>query len=103
MGERCEVGCDGSLRCAAMLSRSDAERIAVHFGLGRDAVLSGPVARGELGQVWCIVTSKGRWAVKEPFEAPSPEDAADDVRYQEAERAGGVPMPATVPTVNGHV
>ena len=88
---------------AAMLSLSDAERVAVRFGLGRDAVISGPVAHGELGQVWRIDTSQGRWAVKEPFEAPSPEDAADDARYQEAVRTAGVPMPATVRTVDGDV
>jgi Ser/Thr protein kinase RdoA (MazF antagonist) len=86
-----------------MLSSSDAQRIAVRFGLGRDAVLSGPVARGEVGQVWSIATSEGRWAVKEPFEAPSREEAADDLSYQQAVRAGGVPMPATVPTVDGDV
>jgi Ser/Thr protein kinase RdoA (MazF antagonist) len=88
---------------AAMLSRSDADRVAVRFGLGRDAVISGPVARGELGQVWCIDTSRGRWAVKEPFEAPSQADAADDVRYQEVVRETGVPMPAPVRTVDGDV
>ena len=44
---------------AAMLSLSDAERVAARFGLGRDAVISGPVARGELGQVWRIDTSAG--------------------------------------------
>ena len=52
-----------------MLPLSDAERVAVCFGLGCDAVISGPVARGELGQVWRIDTSQGRWAVKESFDA----------------------------------
>jgi aminoglycoside phosphotransferase (APT) family kinase protein len=86
-----------------MLSRSDADRVAVRFGLGPDAVLRGPVARGELGQVWCIETSQGRWAVKEPFEAPVPQEAADDARYQDVVRAAGVAMPATVRTVDGDV
>ena len=86
-----------------MLSLGDAERVAVRFGLGRDAMISGPVARGELGQVWCIDTSQGRWAVKEPFEAPSPGDAEDDARYQAAVRSAGVPMPSTVRTVDGDV
>lgn len=88
---------------AAMLSLSDAERVAVRFGLGRDAVISGPVARGELGQVWCIDTSQGRSAVKEPFDAPSPDEAADDARYQGVVRAAGVPMPAMVRTIDGDV
>jgi hypothetical protein len=86
-----------------MLSARDADRVAVRFGLGRDAVLSGPVARGELGQVWRLDTIEGAWAVKEPFEAPSPQDAADDALYQEAVHRAGVPMPATVSTVDGHV
>ena len=88
---------------AAMLTLSDAARVAIRFGLGRDAVLAGPVACGELGQVWRIDTSQGRWAVKEPFEGPSPQEAADDARYQEAVRAAGVPMPATVRSVDGDV
>jgi Ser/Thr protein kinase RdoA (MazF antagonist) len=88
---------------AAVLSPGDAEPVAARFGLGRGAVMSGPVARGELGQVWCIDTPRGRWAVKEPFDAPSPDEADDDARYQEAVRAAGVPMPATVRTVDGDI
>ena len=37
---------------AAVLSVDDAERVAVRLGLGDDAVISGPVAHGEVGQVW---------------------------------------------------
>lgn len=86
-----------------MLSLGDADRVAAQFGLGGDAVMSGPVARGELGQVWCIATERGRWAVKEPFDAPSRDEAADDATYQEAVRAAGVPMPALVRAVDGDV
>jgi Ser/Thr protein kinase RdoA (MazF antagonist) len=86
-----------------LLSLNDAARVATRFGLGSSAVLSGPVARGELGQVWRIDTSRGRWAVKEPFEAPSPEDAAADAEYQDAVRAAGVPTPAVVRTVDDEI
>ena len=86
-----------------MLSTGDADRIAARFGLGGEAVLAGPVARGELGQVWRIETDRGRWAVKEPFESPPADEAADDAVYQDAVRASGVPIPAVVRTVDGGV
>src|SRR4051794_25267187 len=65
--------------------------------------MSGPVARGELGQVWRLETERGRWAVKEPFDRPSPTEVADDASYQAVVSAAGVPMPATVRTVDGEV
>ena len=86
-----------------MLSVRDADRVAARFGLGGEAMLAGPVARGELGQVWRIETDRGRWAVKEPFEPPSADEAADDATYQEAMGASGVSMPAIVRTVEGGV
>jgi aminoglycoside phosphotransferase (APT) family kinase protein len=88
-----------------VLSEADAERVAARFGVGGQALLSGPVARGELGQVWSLDTERGRWAVKEPFDPPADiaGDAAADAAYQEAARAAGVPMPALVRTVDGDV
>jgi hypothetical protein len=86
-----------------VLSSADADRVATLFELGGEAVMNGPVARGELGQVWCIDTARGRWAVKEPFERPSPRDVRDDAGYQHEVRSAGVPMPAVVPAVDGDV
>jgi aminoglycoside phosphotransferase (APT) family kinase protein len=83
-----------------MLDARDAHEIAARFGLGTDAVLAGPVARGEVGQVWRLTTSLGAWAVKEPFDPPSTEEVNDDAAYQDAVRASGVPMPAVVRTVD---
>ena len=69
--------------------------IAGHFQLGADAVLSGPVARGEVGRVWRLVTSLGVWAVKEPFRAPpSADEVNDDAAFQDAVLAAEVAMPA---------
>ena len=65
--------------------------------------MSGPVARGELGQVWRVETERGRWAVKEPFGPVSAAEVADDALYQEVVRAAGVPMPAIVRTADGGV
>jgi Ser/Thr protein kinase RdoA (MazF antagonist) len=86
-----------------MLDARDADEIAARFRLGRDALLTGPVARGELGQVWRLTTAMGAWAVKEPFATPSTEEVNDDGAYQDAVRATGVPMPAVVRTIDGEV
>ena len=86
-----------------MLVGRDATELANRFALGSDPVLSGPVARGEVGQVWRLTTSRGAWAVKEPFEAPVVAEVDDDAAFQDAVRAAGVPMPAVVRTVEGDV
>jgi len=51
-----------------VLPEISAAAIAAHFSLGSDAVLSGPAARGEQGQVWRITTPLGAWAGKELFQ-----------------------------------
>lgn len=90
-----------------MLGQNDAQRlageIASRYGLGRDAALSGPVARGEMGQVWRLTTANGAWALKEPFDPPPREAVDADAAYQDAVIAAGVPMPAVVRTADGHV
>ena len=75
-----------------MLDPHEADTIADLYGLGSDPVLSGPVARGEVGQVWRLTTSRGSWAVKEPFEPPPPAEVDDDVS-----------MPSVVRTQAGDV
>ena len=86
-----------------MLDPHDAAVIAARYGLGDRAELVGPVARGEVGQVWRLNTSRGSWAVKEPFERPSVEEVDDDAAFQEAAHSAGVPMPRMVRTVDGGV
>lgn len=85
-----------------MLSLSDAERVAGLYGLGDAAVMSGPMARGEQGQVWRIDIT---WTVgvEEPFEVPSLEEAVVGACDQEAMWSAGVPMPEMVRTVGGDV
>jgi Ser/Thr protein kinase RdoA (MazF antagonist) len=83
----------------------DAREAADAFGLGR--VLADPLvaARGEMGRIWRLETSTGRWALKEVFR-PAP-DAADraliDAGFQEAALAAGVPMPRPVRAPDGRV
>lgn len=86
-----------------MLDGGDAVAIADLFQLGDAALLSGPVARGEVGQVWRLTTALGAWAVKEPFERPSQDEVDDDAFFQDAALAQGVPMPRVVRTTAGNV
>jgi hypothetical protein len=86
-----------------MLAQGDAAAIADLYELGDAAVLVGPVARGEVGQVWRLSTSAGSWAVKEPFEPPSVAETMDDAAFQDLVRASGVPMPGVVRTPAGAV
>ena len=86
-----------------MLTVGDAVAVAHRFDVGADARLSGPVARGEQGQIWRLTTSRGLWAVKEPFEAPPPEEAEEAAAFQEAAVAAGVPAPTVVRTTDGAV
>jgi aminoglycoside phosphotransferase (APT) family kinase protein len=86
-----------------MLSVGDAAALADRFAVGADARLSGPVARGEQGQIWRLTTSQGAWAVKEPFEPPPPDEAEEAAAFQEAALAAGVPSPTVVRTTDGEV
>lgn len=86
-----------------MLSLDHGPEIAAVFGLGAEPRLSGPVARGQLGQVWRLDTGCGSFAVKDPFEEVRPDDAEADAAYQDVVRAAGVPVPAVVRSRDGRV
>jgi Ser/Thr protein kinase RdoA (MazF antagonist) len=76
------------------LTSDAAQRIAAAYGLGDDDVrLSGPVARGEIGQVWRLETPRGTFAVKEWFEEVSRSELLKGAAFQEAAGAAGVPCP----------
>jgi Ser/Thr protein kinase RdoA (MazF antagonist) len=84
-----------------MLELGDAAEIAARFSLGEAATLSGPVARGEVGQVWRLSTSRGMFAVKEPFEPIPAEEVREHADYQEAAHASGIPAPAVIRAGDG--
>lgn len=86
-----------------MLEESDAAEVAERFGLGRNASLDGPVAHGHLGEIWQLVTERGRFAVKESRSQVVAAEAELDARYQDVVRGAGVPMPAVVRTSEGRV
>lgn len=89
--------------CEPMLHVDDAELIVDEFGLGSQARLDGPVARGEVGQVWRLVTPEGVYAVKEPFESPQESATDDEATFQDLGTAAGVPAPRVVRTRDGRV
>jgi aminoglycoside phosphotransferase (APT) family kinase protein len=86
-----------------VLQPDDARRILDEFGLGSDGVLTGPVARGEVGQVWRLATTDAVYAVKEPFEPPDESATDDEAAFQELGTAAGVPAPRVVRTPDGRV
>jgi thiamine kinase-like enzyme len=76
-----------------MLTTDCAEPIADAFDLGPNPQLFGPVARGEVGQIWKLTTRTGVWAIKETFEPPSAIEAEYDAHLQEVVAAAGVNVP----------
>jgi phosphotransferase family enzyme len=81
-----------------MLSAADAPRISAAFELGKATEMTGPVARGVIGQIWRMETDRGVWAVKEWFERPDADELAEGVAFQEAAIAAGIPAPSIVRT-----
>ena len=83
----------------------DVREVADAYALGR--VLAEPTvaARGEMGRIWRLETSTGRWALKEVFR-PQPdvaERARADAAFQEAARAAGIPLPRPIFARDGRV
>jgi Ser/Thr protein kinase RdoA (MazF antagonist) len=86
-----------------MLSPDAAGQLSDRFALGAVPRLEGPVARGQLGQVWRLSTGSGCFAVKEWFAGPNVEDVDRDAEFSELARAAGVLVPEVVRTVDGDV
>ncbi|WP_179266448.1 phosphotransferase [Asanoa hainanensis] len=86
-----------------MLSTEVTAMVTARYGLGE--VLGPPVyaARGELGRIWRLDTTRGAWAVKEALVPVAEADAAADVAFQLAAAAAGVPLPSPVHTTDGRV
>jgi Ser/Thr protein kinase RdoA (MazF antagonist) len=58
--------------------------------------MSDPLARGELGQIWRLETTRGAFAVKEWFEESPQSELLEGAAFQEAARVAGVPCPAVL-------
>jgi len=79
-----------------MLDPRDAVDLADRFSLGDDAALSGPVARGEVGQVWRLTTSRGTFAIKEQFDPFPDDEVSEHAAFQEAAHVAGIPVPVVI-------
>jgi aminoglycoside phosphotransferase (APT) family kinase protein len=94
-----------------MITSDSALAIVSAFGLRSDEAdgeprLSGPVARGELGQVWRLDVAARSFAMKEPFDDPDGDWRAgcgESAAFQDAARRAGVPSPSIVRTPAGAV
>jgi hypothetical protein len=87
------------------LSPVDAPEVAFVCGLGRAITLSGPVARGELGEIRQLVTDRGSWAVKQDLDPLSPADVARaeaSAAFHHRCWEAGIPTPEPLPTRTGH-
>lgn len=83
------------------LDLSHAVAVAERFSLGSAAQMTGPVARGQLGQVWRLETDAGAFAVKEWFAEQDVEELTGGVALQERLGMAGVPTPAVIRTRQG--
>ncbi|HZA71784.1 MAG TPA: phosphotransferase [Propionibacteriaceae bacterium] len=79
-----------------------AEPIAEAYDLGSVLEFTGPVARGEQGEVWRMHTDRGLWAVKRSYFDFAATDAQRAGEFQNLARAHGVPTPAAMTTRAGH-
>jgi hypothetical protein len=78
--------------------------VAFAFGLGRAITLSGPVARGEVGEIRQLVTDRGRWAVKQDFESLTADGLGAAEATGEFQRRcweAGIPTPEPLRTRTG--
>ena len=86
-----------------MLTAATAQDVADAYGLEGSATLTGPVARGQLGQVWRLDTEAGTHAVKEWFATPDLAAMSRDADLVAAALAEGVVTPRIVHTTTGAV
>jgi len=86
-----------------VLGTEDADAIVAAFALGEVRSLTGPVARGEQGQVWRLEMTRGAWAVKETFDPPDESAVAEGTAVQEAAALAGIATPQVARTTGGDV
>jgi aminoglycoside phosphotransferase (APT) family kinase protein len=75
--------------------------LAERFGLGPVLGAAAFVARGAMGEVWRLETTRGAWAVKWQFPYRPVQPRPADVGVQLAAAAAGIPLPAPVLTPAG--
>ena len=93
---------NGSCHSGRVLGPSSALSIAAAYDLGPVIEFTGPVARGEQGEVWRLITASGSWAVKVTFAPLSAAEAEGPAEFQAQAEAQGVPAPTGRRTTDGH-
>ena len=73
------------------------------YGLAGPARLTGPVDRGELGEIWRLETAQGRYAVKVPFEPVDPAELHEPAAFADAVADAGVVTPRVLRGGDGSV
>jgi aminoglycoside phosphotransferase (APT) family kinase protein len=71
------------------------------FGLGQVTGDPDYVTRGFMGEIWCLTTSRGRFAVKWQFPWAPDDPHPADVQVQLAAAAAGIPLPLPVLAPDG--
>ncbi|HSU35547.1 MAG TPA: aminoglycoside phosphotransferase family protein [Propionibacteriaceae bacterium] len=85
-----------------MLGTGSASAIAAEYDLGPVIDFTGPVARGEQGEVWRLNSTSGSWAVKTTFAPLSAAEAEVPGEFQARAEAEGVPAPTGRRSRDGH-
>lgn len=80
----------------------DASLIADAFGLGEPLSIDF-AARGWMGEVWCLASSEGIWAVKALFDWAPTEGVEEELEFSERAAAVGVVMPRPRRAADGSV
>ena len=80
-----------------------AAAIARAYDLDGRATLTGPVDRGELGEIWRLETGQGRYAVKVPFEPVDPAELREPAAFAGAVADAGVATPRVLRAQDGSV
>jgi Ser/Thr protein kinase RdoA (MazF antagonist) len=77
--------------------------MASAYGLDGRATLTGPVDRGELGEIWRLETGLARCAVKVPFEPVDPAELEEPAAFAGAVADAGVTTPRVLRSLAGSV
>lgn len=79
----------------------DPQAVSDAFGLGHAHSLSGPLARGELGEIRRLETQWGAWAIKQSLEPGNHPELETSTAYHRQCWESGVPSPEPVRAVSG--
>src|SRR5688572_15733097 len=81
-----------------MITEPQIRAVAAAYGLGDDASATGASARGEMGEVAQVRSSRGEFAVERVFVPVAEEDVVEEVAFIAAVRRVGVLAPLPVLT-----